>query len=200
MSVVLGLDPGFACIGYAVVELPSEGGERPINMGVFRTEKSSKKQKVFASDDNVRRAREIYLFLRDLATDGACGPVSAICAETMSFPRSSSVAAKMAMCWGAIAALSEQFNIPVIQASPQQLKKSVTGSKTSDKEAVQKALKKRYGKALLDESCRDVLPSMLEHPYDALGAVVATLDSELMRMARRVSSPLVVTGAPPCEV
>lgn len=194
MSTVLGLDPGFACIGYAVVNLlPTE--EKILNMGVLRTEKSNKKLKVFASDDNVRRAREIYTFLRDLAQDGPCGPISAICAETMSFPRSSSVAAKMAMCWGVVAALSEQFNIPVVQSSPQQLKKNVAGSMKAAKEDVQKALKVRYGKARLDEHCREVPASMLEHPYDALGAVVATLDSELIRMARRMgSSPVLATG------
>ena len=52
MSVVLGLDPGFACIGYAVVELPPKGGERLLSMGAFRTEKTSKKQKVFTYWEN----------------------------------------------------------------------------------------------------------------------------------------------------
>jgi len=189
VSTVLGLDPGFANIGWAQVLL-TENAEIPFRMGVFRTEKSVKKLNVFASEDNVRRAREIYVFVRDLAVNGEGGPVSAICAETMSFPRSSSVAAKMSLCWGVIAALSEHYNIPIVQSSPQQLKKNVAGSKSSDKEDVQAALEVRYGKRLLNKVCRDVPSSMLEHPYDALGAVVATLDSELIRMARRTLAPL----------
>jgi len=186
LSVVLGLDPGFACVGYALVDLPATDGETLLSLGVFRTEKSSKKLKVFASDDNVRRSREIYMFLRDLVAPGA---VSAICAETMSFPRNASIAAKMSLCWGVIAALSVQFNLPIVQVSPQQLKKVVTGSKTSDKDAVQAALKARYGEALLNTRCKGVPPSMLEHPYDALGAIVAALDGELIRMARRIGAP-----------
>lgn len=189
MSTVLGLDPGFANIGWAKVLL-TDTGEVPFRMGVFRTEKSAKKLTVFASEDNVRRAREIYIQLRDLALNGEEGPVRAICAETMSFPRNASTAAKMSLCWGVIAAFSAQFNIPVVQASPQQLKKNVAGSKTSDKEEVQAALEVRYGKALLHKVCRGVPTSMLEHPYDALGAVVATLDSELIRMARNLTAPL----------
>lgn len=184
---VLGLDPGFANIGYALVLFDAEQSERPVAMGVFRTAKSSAKANVLASGDNLRRAREIYVFLRSLLRDGPHGPVRAICAETMSFPRSSSVAAKMSMCWGVVAALSAEFDLPVLQASPQGLKKQVSGKKTTSKTGVQKALDKRFGAANLRALVQDLPASVLEHPYDALGAVVACEDSEVLRLARRMS-------------
>lgn len=185
---VLGVDPGFANIGYAVVVLHPDGTEVPTHMGVFRTDKSNAKQKVFASDDNLRRAREIYRFLRDLLRDGPHGPVRAICAETMSYPRNSATAAKMSMCWGVLAGLSEEFDIPVLQATPQGLKKNVAGKKTASKTGIQRALYKLYGKDVLKELCSGTPASCLEHPYDALGAVVACRDSEVLRLARRMSA------------
>jgi crossover junction endodeoxyribonuclease RuvC len=187
MVSVLGIDPGFASIGYARVLFDGERLEVE-RMGVFRTEKSSNKRKVFASDDNMRRAREIHTFLCDLLREGPHGPVRAVCAETMSFPRSSSVAAKMAMCWGVLAGLSQQFDVPILQASPMELKNKVAGSKKASKEEVQAALEKRFGKSKLQKLCADVPASFFEHPYDALGAVVACSDSEVIRLARRMST------------
>lgn len=185
---VLGLDPGFANIGYAVVLLNPSGTLTPVNMGVLRTEKSDAKRNSLASDDNVRRAREIHGFLRDLLRDGPHGLVRAICAETMSFPRSSSVAAKMAMCWGVIAALSAEFDIPVLQATPQGLKLKVSGAKTASKDDVQKALEHTFGRRKLADLCKGTPPSLQEHPFDALGSVLACSDSEVLRVARRMSA------------
>lgn len=185
MIPVLGLDPGFASIGYALVLLDATE-ERPVLMGVFETEKSSKKQAVLAADDNVRRAREISVFLHGMLTKGPHGPVRAICAETMSFPRSSSVAAKMAMCWGVVSSLSSMLDVPVLQVTPMNLKLKVTGKKTSSKEEVQAALRERFG-GQVSRYCPDVPPSKLEHPYDALGAVLACRDSEVLRLLRQMS-------------
>lgn len=189
MSVpILGVDPGFASIGYTVATLNREGPETPILMGVFRTDKSNAKKNVLASDDNVRRAREISEFLRGLLRNQPYGQIRAICAETMSFPRSASVAAKMAMCWGVLAALSEEYDIPVLQATPQDLKKHVTGVKTASKEDIQRALDKEFGVKVLKGLTSEVTGSLLEHPYDALGAIVACRDSEVLRLARRMST------------
>lgn len=182
---VLGLDPGFANLGYAVVLFHADGHEEPVRMGVFRTDKSTKKQNVLAADDNLRRAREIVRFLRTLAKEHN---IKALCAETMSYPRNSSTAAKMSLCWGAIAYLSEEFDIPIVQATPQSLKKSVAGKKTASKTGVQRALYKAYGKDALKALLPGVAASLLEHPYDALGAVAACRDSEVLRIARKMTA------------
>ena len=181
MSLVLGLDPGFSCVGYALVRLDGDT-ESPLAMGVVRTEKASKKQNVFASEDNLRRAREITAALNKIFKGHK---IQAMCAETMSVPRSSSVAAKMAMCWGVVACFSELLNVPLVQATPKALKKGVTGHADSSKEDIIEALLSRYGIEVLNGLVDDVPPSLREHPFDALGAVVACRDSELLRLLRR---------------
>lgn len=188
---VLGIDPGFASVGCAILKLTPQG-EVPILMEVIRTEKSAAKRNVRASDDNLERAKEIVTHLRRLVTTF---DVRIICAETMSFPRNASAAAKMAICWGLLAAVASEHGIPVVQASPQEIKKAVCGRKDASKEDVQTALQARY--PLLAESVtknggpsilRDVPRSLWEHPYDAAAAVIACRDSEVFLLARRMVS------------
>lgn len=182
MSIlVLGIDPGFANTGWAQLELGgSTTPEKLLAMGLIETEKSSKKQKVLSSDDNYRRAREIAKALRKLPRP------TVICAESMSFPRNSSAAAKVAMTWGVIADFCEVEDIPMLMTSPKELKRAVCSDATASKEDVQKALRLRFADlpiGLLKEA--GIPPSSQEHPYDALAAAVACLDSETLRLLRK---------------
>lgn len=175
--MVLGVDGGLASFGWALVEIQDD--VRLKECGVIKTEKSNRKRNVLASDDNVDRARIIAKFLRGLATV----PCVAICAEAMSFPRSSSVAGKMSIAWGVLIGFAVQHDIPIAQASPQQIKKSVCGDKTASKLDVQAAMLKRFGVTVLDHVKR----ADREHAADACAAVLACLDSDIIRMARQMS-------------
>jgi crossover junction endodeoxyribonuclease RuvC len=176
---VLGIDPGFASLGYALVRLHPVR-ETVMEIGVIHTEKSGAKQNVLAADDNLRRARELFTAI-NLHTAW----VTAICAESMSFPRNSQAAAKVAMSWGVIAALAELKGFPIVQASPQAIKKVVCGAKNASKEDVQQALRMRYGEM---PGAAELTKGSMEHAFDALAAVVCCLDSEVVRMARKMAA------------
>jgi Holliday junction resolvasome RuvABC endonuclease subunit len=179
--IIVGIDPGFASLGLCKVELLPSGAEFPFDVRLVETEKSDKKREVRAADDNVRRARELHAAIVEyLGSDR----VVAFCAEAMSFPRSSSVAAKVAMAWGVIASIAEARGIPILQASPQAVKRATTGVKNSSKVDVENALRERYESC--DELFELVTKSKREHVVDAVGAVVACLDSDVIRMARQV--------------
>lgn len=176
---VLGLDPGFANLGYAVLTL--DPAPRVVAFGVFQTAASVKKRNVLSVEDNVRRAVSIARHLRWLATYAP--NTVAICAEAMSFPRSSSVAAKVALTWGAIASLSEAAAIPILQASPQHVKKETCGVKTATKEEVQAVVERLYPEIV---PWRTAIPhSAWEHPHDALAVAHVMLQSDLVQMMRR---------------
>lgn len=178
---VLGVDPGLSMFGYALVCLRS-GGEDILELGVIETKKSSNKRRVLASDDNLRRAREIVLGIRTVC--GSDVP-KVICAESMSFPRNASSSAKIGMAWGVLAAISEFGQVPVVQASPQEVKKVVCGNKAASKVEVETALVLRYGEGTgIHSFRRRFAKGKHEHGFDALAAVVACLDSEVLRMAR----------------
>ena len=196
MITVLGLDPGFANTGWAVVELHPNGEVRIKALGLIETEKAGKKQQVLASNDNFKRAREVSKHIRALLyvpTESDAGVpyrlyVQVICAESMSFPRNASTAAKMAMCWGVVADICEDEGLPMLMATPKEIKKAV-GSEDTSKEAVQAALRSRFGEDFDEALVASGLPkSKHEHPVDALASVVACLDSETLRLMWKVAT------------
>jgi len=179
MTTIIGVDPGFACLGLARVALLPGGGERVECLEVIRTEASARKREIRATDDNLRRAGELAA-----ALDGWIGPdVVAICSESQSWPRNAATTAKVGMCWGVIAAVAHRHGLPVLQASPQEIKRAVAGRKTASKGEIMVALECRY----------DDLPpwpaqkGLVEHAADALAAVVACLDHPMFLMTRRMA-------------
>lgn len=180
-TVVMGTDIGFASFGVAIVELGSDE-EHVDLLEVIRTEKESKKRNTLAADDNIRRAREIY---RRLSTLRREYDVKVVCGEAMSFPRHSGNAAKMSLAWGTVAALTEQYGLPLVQASPQRLKMAVCGNKSASKQEVEDALIARYGERI--RLIFDGPGGQREHAFDALGSIVAALESDVIRMARKAA-------------
>lgn len=179
--VVMGVDPGLAHLGYALVRLSPEGNslvedENGPVIGLIETSKSARKKGVRDSDDNTRRARELYVPLKRIVQKH---DVRCFCTEAMSYPRSSTASHKMGISWGIIVAISSDGNIPITQASPSDIKKTVCGVGTASKEEVQRALSERYG-VPVDTFTK----TRREHPFDALGAVEACLDSEILIMVR----------------
>jgi citrate lyase beta subunit len=161
-------------------------------MGCIQTKKDQRK--VLVSLDNSRRTQIITLELRDLiwkmAITGVAMPktepvrlVDAIAIESMSAPRNAGAAAKLSRVGGVIDAISALWEIPVIQASPQDIKEAVTGSRKASKALMETTLSKRYPEVLT--ALEDVPMSRREHPYDALGAIVASLGSEVVKMGVR---------------
>ena len=178
-TFVLGLDPGFRNLGYSVMEIASWGQKVHV-AGAFKTDKSDKKRKVLAADDNFRRGREISKFLNELMEQWK---VSAICTEAMSFPRNAGAAVKIAIAWGVIVALAERRRLAVVQASPQEIKLALCGSKSASKEDVEAAVEKLYSVApLLEGTAR----TFHEHAYDSVAAIVTCVDSDVMQAIRNL--------------
>ena len=180
MPVVLGLDPGFSRCGYCRFGLDKlSQNDKVVSFGVIKTSKSSKKRKILAADDNLDRAGQIAKKLWKLSKDA-----SAICAESMSFPRNASVAAKMAMCWGIISAIAIRRGIPVLQATPQEIKMKICGEKTASKLDIQEKLNKTYVECL--ELGAKIAKGQQEHCYDSLAAVITCLDSSHLKLLRKI--------------
>jgi len=185
--IVLGVDPGLASFGYAIVELEPNGGAELRTLGVLHTSKTDAKRKVLASDDSLRRARELDEALWAVINALASRPV-VICAESMSFPRSASVAAKMGISWGLIAAFANDVGCPVAQCSPQQMKKILCGASNASKVDVQQALDRRFFPSGSGSLFAGVKKTDREHCADALGAVIACEQHEAMLLARRMTT------------
>ncbi len=174
---LLGIDPGFSAIGLARLELRPDGSEVVDDLAVIVTEPSAKRRKVLATEDNVRRLQEIGAALAPwIASD-----VVAICAESQSWPRNAGSSAKVGMSWGTIAELARVARVPILQASPQQVKRALTGRKDASKDEVRAALEARY-------QVRPEWPrqkGLVEHAADALACAVVCTGAPEVLAARR---------------
>jgi len=178
--IVLGLDPGFANFGWCLVRVSGHSPDsiKVLDMGVIKTRKDTRK--VLVAEDNFKRAVKLT---EELSTILFEREPQVMCAESMSYPPHASTAAKMSISWGVVAALSCMARLPVVQRSPQEIKMAITGSQKASKHTMAATLGQRYPEG--KEALRKLPQSLHEHPWDALGAVVASMDSEVIKMGLR---------------
>jgi Holliday junction resolvasome RuvABC endonuclease subunit len=186
MIRLIGADPGFANLGLAEVELlplmpndPTAVCERVMRAAAFKTQKSKDKG-VRTSEDEMRRVMELARTLDSWLANGAI----AVCMEEQGNPPKAQWANMRKMHYPVpmIWSVAAVRRVPVLMVPSKQIKLATTGSKTATKQAVQAALEARYG--AIDWQAP---PSKQEHPSDALGAIVASLDYDVIQMARRLA-------------
>lgn len=181
--VVTGWDLGLAHCGWSDVEILHDRIE-VVDLGVFTTEKSTKKQNVLATDDDLRRARELAEKVE--AHIERVKPF-ALVVEGKSLPRNASSACKIGMAWGAFAAVVQRFGLPVVQASPQQVRKALGLLRNASKDEVKWKILDDLD--IIPEQVREIFCAQIrdrirEHPIDATAVVVASTGSEIIRLAR----------------
>lgn len=174
--IFLGIDPGLASLGVAVVE-KSVSGLRVVALDVLRTAKSPAKRGVLQSEDTTERLRALHRGLDDVID--LYSPV-AVCMESFSPPRSASVAAKCGMAVGLVVGLAADA-MPIFQASPQAIRRRFGLPRGATKQEVWAAVDGRLARS------GDVRPvwalawppgkvpptSQQEHALDALAVAVA---------------------------
>ena len=173
---VLGVDPGFANFGWCVSDL-SVNGIKPIACGVITTEKSHKRLKVLAPDDEFRRTRELSASIESVMNDN---DVRMVCAEGMSSPRNAVTVRMLGYAWGVLASACQRMVLPLAQVNPKQLKKKLCGRISVTDEELHVEVVRRYPDYEAMVHCISVA-SKHEHAYDALGAIEACKDGEVFR-------------------
>jgi len=178
---ILGLDPGLANFGMAIVDVEDDGTSKVVDMTVIRTKKV---RGADLTDDLVRRLRQVSigfnLFVMERIFDS-------LAAEAFSVQRN----AKTAATWGIIASYAAHLSIPIVQPTPQAIKKAICGgSGKVTKKQVENELASLYGsratRGVLRK--RGVAEGAFEHAFDALGAILATIEADTGRLFRGVAS------------
>jgi crossover junction endodeoxyribonuclease RuvC len=165
---ILGIDPGFSSLGWAVLYPTLEGRLNP-------------KVQLRSSEDNIRRAQEIY---NELIIILEAHEVRLICTETMSWPRNAGVVAKMGIVWGVIASVAQLYRVPLIQASPMEIKRAVTGDGKASKERMIARIIELFPNLALPTQT-----TLQEHAADAVGAVIACQGSQLFKAIEHHDRP-----------
>jgi len=171
MSITIGIDPGFANIGVAVVDATNSGLVVK-SMRVFCTKKCANTK--YVADDNLRRAKDIYSFFIDLITHWRA---DGLVVERMTYPRNASTAAKTAMFWGVLVSISEELDLPIVSISSQQVKKHICGDRTASKNDIIKALNDKF------KIVTEVPKTKQEHCYDALANVITVIEDEKLEVS-----------------
>lgn len=192
---VLSLDPGFANIGWALIEVhesPSE--DQVFDMGLITTKKQTKKRNLYEADDNRRRLDAILDQISMIGT--AMGPdgsmkvgIHAIFMESLTRLPGKKASMSYGMAIGAITGLAYMWRVPVLSMMPDAVKKAVTySSGSSKKEAWEVATEKIPLTERAEESLDDITKSKRHHSRDAVVIYAAFQDCDFIRTARRFLS------------
>ncbi len=175
---MLGVDPGFEEMGLSYLHLTKDA-EKVVKVWRCHTVANMGK-KLTASENNVWRAREIHRFLEIIFRH----PIDAVACEAMSFPPNASSAAKVAMVWGLLVSFTEARKIPIVQVTPKELKRIVGGRKDLSKQEVEDFVRARYPETRWDAVLEGISKSYWSHIFDSIGAGIAVLDNDLIRVIR----------------
>jgi len=169
---IVGLDPGFASLGWAHIRADKGGTRTLVARGVIRTEPSAKKRRIRVLDVNLERigliAKELRLVLQTAAP-------AVIAVEGYSGLRQASAALKMGLAWGATVAVAVSTEAAVVEFTRRDVQIALGLPKKSSKEDVQRAV------ATAGCGVDDVPAGIREHAADAVAVALAACDTYLVR-------------------
>lgn len=174
---ILGIDPGLASCGWAVIERDDDGSLSCLGAGVIRTKKETG-NKYF---DDLLRIKALSDGLE--AAYNKWDGIQFIASESMSWPRHTRAVQSMGFCWGVIGSLFNHESI--IQRRPQQIKVDLAGKKTATKQDVEQAACLAVTDLAL--YLNDLPKTQRDHAADAAAAVVSSWNDSVVKLAWKFS-------------
>lgn len=174
--IILGLDPGLASCGWAVIRREPDGGLACLNAGVIRTKKEAGNK----YQDDLRRIRHLSAKLRWVRDMYG---MDFVASESMSWPRHTRAIQSMGFCWGVIGSLFDHEC--VIQRRPQQIKVDLVGKKTATKKEVDEAACSVIEELSIYLS--DLPKTQRDHAADAAAAVISAWQDPVVKLAWKFS-------------
>jgi crossover junction endodeoxyribonuclease RuvC len=132
--IVLGIDPGTAALGYGIVE-STHGRLRAVDHGVLST-----------SPDLALPERLLTVHRLVSSLLGAHEP-ALLAVERLFFSRNAQTAFAVGQARGVVLLAAAQAGVPVVEATPNEVKSAVAGYGAADKEQVQRMVQVVLGMA-----------------------------------------------------
>ena len=130
---VIGIDPGFATLGWAVLDFEGRNIKDVVEYGVIETSKDL---------DISTRLAEIYSDLCEILEEYK-PEVSGV--EFLIFCKNAKTVMKVGEARGVVLLALKNYNVEVHEISPLQVKNSISGYGKADKRQVQENVKERCG-------------------------------------------------------
>lgn len=128
---VLGIDPGLASIGWAVLEF--DKGFKLLKCGCFKTEKQS---------DFSSRLAKIFEEIKKMAEEF---DLDVLAVEELYFAKNAKTAIMVAQCLGVIKLAGSKLGLTVAAYTPLNIKMTITGYGRADKKQVEFMVKQTLG-------------------------------------------------------
>ena len=126
--IILGIDPGYAILGYGVIE--ADGRRiKPLDYGVVETK---------TKEPFPERLEKLYRGLCQLTT---CYRPDCVAFEELFFYRNVTTALQVGAGRGVALLAAQQSGVPLYEYTPMQIKLAVTGNGHADKKQVQQMTK-----------------------------------------------------------
>lgn len=165
-QVILGIDPGFANLGLAIIAHDARS-LRMIHAEVFRSH-SAPQGTISKGYDDLRRTISLWNRVKCLVSEYH---VDSAVLEAPSLPRHARTQYVLGLAYGALYAALVGRRLGVHLVSPRELKRRVTGCPRAPKDAVEDRVR---AEILGSGPILDSLPaSVRDHAADAAGAVLA---------------------------
>lgn len=126
---ILGIDPGLAIVGWAIVDFDNDGKPTPVDYGAIITEKGLRVEQRLLEISN-----DMEEIIKEFEPD-RCG------IETLLFYNNSKTAIVVGEARGVVLLSLEKNSIPIHDFTPLQVKSSITGYGKADKKQVQESVK-----------------------------------------------------------
>lgn len=169
---LVGIDPGFANFGWAVLDFPEAAPPEICAAGVIRTTRRQGRETV--SESNAKRCGEIAERLCQIMDDWRPWIIGT---EAQSWTRRHKADVQVAQAFGVIFALAGMDSCPVVHLPPQEVKMRACGKKSASKAEVQAALAERL--RFYHKTVGEIPKSHREHAADAVAVALAASRSDL---------------------
>lgn len=176
--IILGIDPGFAIVGYGVIEKDSKGKCRCVDYGAIETPSTDPFPKRLQ-----KIARGMKILIEKFQPD-------AVAVEELFFQNNTTTAIPVAEARGVIIASSIEQTENLFEYTPNQIKLATTGTGSADKHQVQQMTKYMLG--LKDvpkpDDAADALAVALTHAQINVVAAQSSMYEKLARGTRAKGS------------
>ena len=158
--LVIGIDPGTATTGYALVAEDAEGEARLVRYGVFETR---------AGEPMPVRLQSIHAELSALIHE--TGP-EAMAVEELFFSRNTTTALSVGQARGVVLLAAAQAGLPVYEYKPAEVKQAIVGYGGAGKAQIQEMLRMMLGLAEVPRP---------DDAADAIAVAICHLHSQRLR-------------------
>lgn len=173
---IVGIDISLRNLGASLCEYDIETNKLTVLGTNTMSPKQEKSKQVRQNSKDIRFAFQHAQALRKVAAKA-----DLICIEVPTGSQTARAAASYGVCIGVIGSLKEYSDVPIIEVTPDAVKKLVTGTSAATKQQVIDWVLKKNPETKFSMYQGEINVTKAEHQADSIAAIYAAMDSETFK-------------------